>query len=92
VKRTRLSAAELKAQVAARAGCVKLAYSRHGAGPLVGVYKSLEAGMEDDPSTPWSVVCEEHGAIVGTRTRADAVLVSGNTDFCDDCREDKASS
>jgi NADH:ubiquinone oxidoreductase subunit F (NADH-binding) len=87
-RKDRLGAAALKAEAETRAGCVRLSYCRRGTGPMIGVYKSDEAGMESDPETPWSVVCEEHNTIVCTFTRAEAMsTASDSRNFCDDCRE-----
>lgn len=72
-----------------RAGCVRLGRARQ-TGRLVGVYRSRDAGLDEgEPgefSTAWSVVCEEHGAIVGLGTRKDAELAAADPlGFCEDC-------
>ena len=70
---------------ATRAGCVQLRFCRRGSGPLVGVYSSDEAEM--DSALPWTVICEDHGTMIGAITRSDALSTSSDTfNFCDDCR------
>ncbi len=93
VKRVRLSAKALKAEAATRDGCVQLSYCRHGTGPMVGVYRSVDAGMEEDPDGRWSVVCEEHDALVCVRQRYVAMSTATDTcNFCDACREAETSA
>lgn len=57
-------------------------------GTVVTVYRADEAGMEDDPETPWATVCEDHGSIVCHKTRrlAESWLAAPEG-FCDDCRD-----
>lgn len=87
---TKFSRRYLNTLVREYVGCVKLSYCRRGTGTLVGVYRSAEAGMEEDPATPWSVVCEPHGSIVSVHSRRAAFAVSADsTEFCDDCRDGK---
>lgn len=75
----------LDAVTKGRAGCVAMRFSTRGA--LVGVYKSVEAGLESDPATPWSVVCEEHHTLVCVESRRAADSTARDTtNFCDDCR------
>src|SRR5262249_23298229 len=45
-------------------GCVSQAIARE-TGTLVGVYHAGQAGMDNDPLTPWFTVCEEHHYLVG---------------------------
>lgn len=72
----------------ARAGCIDLHFSQHGTGPLVGVYRNKESGIEIDPETPWSVVCQKHNTLVCVESRAAAMSTSADTrNFCDDCRD-----
>lgn len=56
-------------------------------GTLVGLYRADEAGIEDDPRTPWATVCEDHSTVVchETRTAAGAALAYPGG-WCDDCR------
>lgn len=69
------------------AGCVGQAKSRV-TGTLVGLYHADQAGLEDDPSTPWATVCEEHHSIVCHPTLATAKEhASDPTGWCDACRE-----
>jgi len=78
----------LDAEARTRAGCVKLSRCRRGKGTLVGVYRSVEAGIDADPACPWSVVCEDHGTLVGVRTRREAEESATDTRlFCDGCRD-----
>lgn len=83
-----MSRVELDAESLVRAGCIRLSYCRNRSGPLVGIYRNAESGMESDPETPYSVVCEEHNTLVSVET----LRIAGNTatdtcNFCDDCRE-----
>lgn len=83
--------AELDAEAAQRGGCVLLRRTRRGI--LVGLYRSDDAGMESDPATPWSTVCEAHGAIVCHASRRDAAASLPHPDgWCDDCRDATASA
>lgn len=69
------------------AGCVIQRRSRE-TGTLVGLYHSLQSGMESDPELPWSTVCEDHSSIVSHPTLRDAKHFLGYpTQWCDDCRE-----
>jgi hypothetical protein len=78
----------LDAERKVRTGCVSLHFCRRGTGPLTGVYRSAEAGMETDHEYPWSVVCEAHHTLVSTETRAAADSTATDTrNFCDDCRD-----
>lgn len=55
-------------------------------GTQVGLYRSAEAGLEADPELPWAVVCEDHGGIVCTATRAQArTAMSGPDEWCPRC-------
>ena len=86
----RMTRAELDRELAARAGCVALRYTRSGR--LVGLYRSAESGIEVDPETPWATVCEEHGGVVCHETR---VLAESNLSvpetWCPDCQGDASS-
>jgi hypothetical protein len=85
--RSAILAAGMRAvDMASRAGCVQLRRCRQ-TGHLVGVYRSLEAGIESDPDLPWSTVCEEHSTVVCSATRHAAELAASWPDFCDECRE-----
>ena len=57
-------------------------------GTHVGLYRSVEAGIEPDPATPWSTVCEEHGGVVcyATRQNAESYL-SHPEQWCPVCQE-----
>lgn len=81
--------AELEADRATRDGCVQLRTCR-ATGVEVGIYRSLEAGMESDPATPWSVVCEKHATLVSTETKAQALSTATDTRYwCDECRAER---
>ena len=67
------------------AGCVTRRVSR-ATGTLVGVYRAVQAGMEDDSSTPWRSVCEKHGTLVGHPTLSLAMACTDPREWCDDCR------
>lgn len=57
-------------------------------GTHVGLYKSVEAGIETDPEYPWSTVCEPHGGVVchETRKKAESFL-SHPEEWCPVCQE-----
>ena len=77
----------LDAEVQSRPGCVTLRRSR-ATGTMVGLYKSLESGIESDQQWPWSTVCEDHGTVVchATRKLAEMTLPDPRA-WCDECRE-----
>lgn len=55
-------------------------------GTWVGLYRNSESGMESDPETPWSVVCEAHGCLVCVATREHGRLaMSAPHDWCPQC-------
>jgi len=84
--RTRVT---LDDKVRARAGCVTLrrAYST---GTIVGLYRSLDAGLESDPEYPWSTICEEHGGVSHQATLALATESLRHPEkWCPDCQEKK---
>jgi hypothetical protein len=84
---TRLTRDELKAEIASRKGCLVLRYVR-STGALIGLYRSAEAGIESDPTTPWATVCEDHSTLVchQTRTSAETALPYPQ-EWCEDCRK-----
>ncbi len=58
-------------------------------GTFVGLYKSSEAGMEEDPELPWTTVCEEHSTLVCHRTRALAAShLPHPEEWCEDCQKE----
>lgn len=60
---------------------------------LVGLYRSVESGLEADPEFPYSTVCEEHGSIVSHATLDAARRSMPRPDeWCDDCRGDSDDS
>lgn len=68
------------------AGRVEVRRAR-ATGTLVGLYRSVEGGMENDPELPWSVVCEDHSCLVSTATRATArSAMACPNDWCPVCR------
>ena len=72
-------------EVAERAGCLALRTTRQGV--RVGLYRSLEAGLESDPSVPYTTVCETHGTLVCHETRRAAEQsLSHPESWCDQCR------
>lgn len=70
----------------AHAGLIEMRKCR-ATGFKVGLYDSLEAGMESDPETPYSTVCEEHGAIVCHSTLKLARDSMAYPEWCGDCQE-----
>ena len=70
-----------------RAGCVLLRTTRSGR--TVGLYRSVEAGIETDPDHRWSTVCEVHGGVVCHATRRNAELsLSHPEEWCPDCQDE----
>ena len=56
-------------------------------GTIVTAYRNSEAGFENDPTLPWSTVCEDHGTLVCHTSRALAEsFIAAPDGFCDDCR------
>lgn len=68
-----------------RDGCVQLRRCR-ATGTVVGVYRSVAAGIETDPELPWSTVCEEHHTVVCSATRQLAEVAACYPDFCEECQ------
>lgn len=67
------------------AGRVELRRAR-STGTMVGLYRNAESGMESDPETPWSVVCEEHGCLVCVATREiGRASMNCPDDWCPQC-------
>ena len=56
-------------------------------GLIVTLYRAAEAGMENDPETPYCVVCERHGTLVCMATREQARSAMSVPDWCADCQE-----
>ena len=54
-------------QLPDHAGLVQYRRARQS-GTFVGIYRSLEAGIESDPDLPWATVCEPHAGVVCHRT------------------------
>lgn len=75
-------------KVSSRKGCVELRKTRSGR--EVGLYRSLEAGIENDPDHPWATVCEAHSGVVchPTREIAEAAM-SYPEDWCPTCQGDE---
>lgn len=69
------------------AGLVQRTRAR-STGTEVGLYASLQAGMESDPELPWCTVCEEHNTLVCHTTLA---LARSNApcpeEWCEECRD-----
>lgn len=77
-----MTRAELDRERDERAGCVYLARSVRTRA-LRGVYRAREAEIDD---RGWATVCEDHGTLILSDTRALA-LATDTDDFCDDCRD-----
>lgn len=55
-------------------------------GQLVSLYRSVEAGIEDDPATPWATLCETHTSVVCHTTRELALHhLADPTGWCQPC-------
>lgn len=57
-------------------------------GRPMGLYAADQAGIEDDPQTPWAAVCEHHGSILVTETQRSARSAMAYPDWCEDCQPD----
>jgi hypothetical protein len=69
------------------AGLVQRTRAR-STGTEVGLYASLQAGMESDPELPWCTVCEEHNTLVCHRTLALARENAPEPEgWCEECRD-----
>jgi hypothetical protein len=76
---------ELDALARQYEGCVSLRRARSN-GRVVGMYRAQAAGIDAD--APWALICEDHGSILTTDTRAIAVSYQPHPEeWCDDCRE-----
>lgn len=72
--------------MAGRAGCLQLRKAQ-STGTLVGIYNSDQAGLNTESGT-WSVVCEEHGAILGCEKQGDARAQAADPQgWCEGCRQ-----
>lgn len=68
------------------AGLRKLTRAR-STGTLVGVYRSTDAGLDDDPEVPWMTVCEPHGYLVGHSTfKLAESFASAPEEWCEACQ------
>lgn len=77
----------LKEEAKRRDGCIELRKCR-ATGKLVGLYRSGEAGLEEDAEGKYTTVCEEHGTLVSHRTLAVArSWLADPAGWCDECRE-----
>lgn len=72
------------------AGCVEQRRSR-ATGHLVTLYHSVQSGIEMDPETPWTLVCEEHSSCVCHSSLREARGWMAEPDqWCEPCREELA--
>lgn len=69
------------------AGCVEQHVCRRTGG-LMGLYAAAQAGIEDDPETPWAAVCENHGSVLVTRTQRLARSAMSYPEWCEECSRD----
>lgn len=78
-------------EAAERSGCIALRTTRKGT--RVGLYRSLEAGIESDPAHPYTTVCEDHSTCVCYETRRDAESCLSHPEmWCDECREEDSAA
>jgi hypothetical protein len=54
-------------------------------GDLNTLYDSVEQGIESDPETPYSTVCEVHGTVVCHQTKAQAIGWLSTAEWCEEC-------
>ncbi len=64
---------------------VKLCRTNRLTGRVMTTYLAEAQGIDTD-GVPYTVVCEEHGAIVGVRSLQVASACMAVADFCEDCR------
>ena len=83
--RGEFSAEELAVEASNRAGCVQLRYCRD-TGFLVGVYRSAEAGIEADPASPWTTLCEKHGLCCCHPNKRLALSHAAMPEWCAECQ------
>lgn len=73
-------------------GCVEQ-WTARDTKTLVSLYHAEQGGFPVEPGGPlWLVVCEEHGASVGTNTRAQGRTTRSPQSFCEACRAEHGSS
>lgn len=73
------------------AGCVSQFRSRDTR-TLVGLYNCAQAGLEDNPETPWCVVCEEHHTLVCVESLRRARQIRSPREFCEACNADDSEA
>ena len=56
-------------------------------GGLVVLVRSLDAGIEADPSLPYAVVCDRHATCVCGKRREMTEAMAHPTVWCEGCRE-----
>jgi hypothetical protein len=52
---------------------------------LIGLYRSIESGIESDPDLPYVTVCEDHANCVCHETKSAAIAAMTVPDWCEDC-------
>lgn len=70
----------------AHAGLINMRKCR-ATGFKVGLYRSAESGLEEDPEYPYSTVCEEYGSIVCHATLRLARDSMSYPEWCGECQE-----
>lgn len=53
----------------------------------IGIYASVQAGIEVDPELPWSTVCEVHSNVVCHGSLDAARRACATPDWCDACQK-----
>lgn len=67
------------------AGCVERRRARQ-TGRLIYLVQAAQAGIEDDPATPWATICDEHSGVICHGTLAEArSMMSDPLGWCEAC-------
>lgn len=57
-------------------------------GTMIVLVQSAEAGLEDDPSTPWTTFCHDHANLVCHETQEQALSwMADPMTWCEECAE-----
>lgn len=53
----------------------------------ISLYDSAKAGIEDDPESPWAIVCEAHGSILTHTSKTAARSHMATPEWCSKCEK-----
>lgn len=57
-------------------------------GTILSVYDNRDGSFTEDSDSKWITVCEDHGSILYSDSRALAVAACTVPDWCEDCQPD----